>query len=133
MQHRAIETISDELLADALARAPNDHYVVWTGGAYKAQAGSLRSEGLKVITEAGTPVKLREVLRRAARIDGHKGYNPDTLRSGIRLHQGAKPAVYLLVERGLDGKFRAVTNIPDPSHGTNAIPAGTILDFDHLR
>src|SRR5688572_17460836 len=98
-----MEAIGEAKLREALSRVPEDHYVIWTGHSYRALQNSLRSKALARITEVGKPISLKEVIRRAARIDGLTGLDPDTVRSGIRLHQGAKPAAYLLVRRDVSG------------------------------
>jgi hypothetical protein len=87
-----------------------------------------------------TPVAVRDLLERAARAEGDRGYDPATVRAGVRRHQGSKPAVYLLLERGGDGSFRAVTDIPEPEGfgradlaGDLVLPAATIPGSRVLR
>jgi hypothetical protein len=122
-----MELISDAVLAEALSRVPDDHYVVWTGHTYRVLDKSLRSRALARVTEIGKPVPVREVIRRAARIDGALGYDPDTVRSGIRLHQGSKPSVYLFVRREPNGEFVAVTRIPFCGPALRHIREGEVI------
>ncbi|WP_206030190.1 uracil-DNA glycosylase [Roseomonas sp. AR75] len=124
---RGLEFIADGVLSEAISRAPPDHFVIWTGHAYSSWQTSLRSRALARITEVGEPVPLRELLRRAARIDGDLGFDPDTVRSGLRLHQGAKPAVYLLVERNDAGDYTAVTDIPYAGPAFRRITRGAVV------
>lgn len=124
---RGLEIIRNRDLADAISRTPPDHYVIWTGHTYSSWQVSLRSRALAQIREVGVPVALRELLRRAARIEGDLGLDPATVRSGIRLHQGAKPAVYLLVERHGAGDYLAVTDIPYAGPAFRRISKGAVV------
>jgi hypothetical protein len=107
-----MEPISASTLRAAQARLPKDHFVIWTGDYYNNRKNSLRSEALRLITEVAQAVPLAKLLERAARVNGPVGYHPDEVRSGLRRHQGAKPAVYLEVWRDSSGDYRAVTEIP---------------------
>ena len=49
------------------------------------------------------------------------------MRSCIRSHQGAKPAVLLLVERRSSGDFVAVTDIPHAGAPRQSVRAGEVL------
>jgi hypothetical protein len=122
-----METISAGVLAEAISRAPSDQYVIWTGHEYGSWQRSLRSRALAEIKKVARPVALRELLRRAARIDGELGFNPDTVRSGLRLHQGAKPAVYLLVEQTPVGDYVAVTTVPFAGPAFRRIEKGAVV------
>jgi predicted metalloprotease with PDZ domain len=124
---RPPERITDRELQAALRRTPATHYVIWTGHHYRNKHGSLRSQAMRHVTEIMQPVAVTEMLRRAARADGEIGFDPATARSGLRLHQGARPAVYLLVERDPVGDFRAVTEIPQAGPLRVRIPAGSVV------
>jgi hypothetical protein len=121
-----LEVIAAGVLAEALRRTPEDHHVIWTGHSYASWQRSLRSRALAEIKECGVPVSLRELLRRAARIDGDRGLDPDTVRAGVRLHQGAKPAVYLLVQRTSAGDYVAVTEIPSAGPDFRRVARGPL-------
>jgi len=123
MRHRRLEPICGAELLEAIARVPLDHHVIWTGEPCAAQAGSMRSRALACITEVGRPVTLRAVLQRAADLEAGVGFNPDAVRSAVRLPQTARPAAYLLVRRTASG-FVAVTDIPFPAGGARRISAG---------
>jgi hypothetical protein len=125
--HRGLEHISEHNLAKVVAGTPANHFIYWTGGSYPKQEGSLRSASLELITEVGNPVPVRELLERAGRIDGARGYDPATVRAGVRQHQGSRPTVYLLLRQTADGGFRAVTDIPEPHGFGRAIVAGDLV------
>ncbi|WP_372624681.1 uracil-DNA glycosylase [Falsiroseomonas sp.] len=124
---RGLEFIVGRVLAEAVKRTPPDHYVIWTGHTYPSWQVSLRSRALAQIREVGVPVPLRELLHRAARIEGELGLDPAIVRSGVRLHQDAKPAVYLLVERNRVGDYTAVTDIPYAGPAFRRIPKGGVV------
>jgi len=126
MRHRRLEPICGAELLEAIARVPLDHHVVWTGAPCASQAGSMRSRALACITEVGRPVTLRVVLQRAADVEAGAGFNPDAVRSAVRLHQAARPAAYLLVRRTAAG-FVAVADIPFPAGGSRRIAAGDLV------
>ncbi len=124
---RGMEFVASGVLAEAISRTSADHYVIWTGHTYPSWQVSLRSRALAQIREVGVPVPLRELLRRAARIEGSLGLDPGTVRSGVRLHQGAKPAVYLLVERNRMGDYTALTDIPYAGPAFRRIAKGAVV------
>ncbi|WP_270937192.1 hypothetical protein [Falsiroseomonas oryzae] len=126
-RHRAMEHVSASTLAEAQRRSAPTHHVIWTGRAYRAQAGSLRSQALARVIEVGQPVPLQTLLARAARVDGDLGFDPATVRSGLVLHQGAKPAVYLLVGRRSSGDFVVVQDIPHAGERGRRIAAGEVV------
>jgi hypothetical protein len=132
VQHRGLEPISERDLIEALSRTPADHHVIWTGESCGAQAGSLRSRALACVQEVGLPVPLRIVLRRAAKLDGDIGLDPLAVRNAVRLHQSARPAVYLLVRRQFSADFVAVADIPFPASGRR-IAAGDVVMDRHGR
>jgi hypothetical protein len=127
MKHRGLEPIAAARLTEALARTPKDHYVVWTGHACVGQPGSLRARALACVQEVATPVPLRTVLQRAAQIEAAGGLDPDSVRNAVRMHQLARPAVCLLVERLAGGDYVAVTDIPTPAGLRGRIGAGEIV------
>jgi hypothetical protein len=132
VQHRGLELISEQDLIEALSRTPADHHVIWTGEVCGGQAGSLRSRALACIREVGVPVPLRVIQRRAAKLDGDMGLDPLAVRNAVRLHQAARPAVYLLVRRLFSADFVAVADIPIPASGRR-ISAGDVVMDRHGR
>lgn len=127
MRHRALERLTEAAVTEAIARTPIDHYVIWDGSACAAQKGSLRSRALSLIDEAWTPLPLRVLIQRAARLSETGGLDPDTVRSAVRLHQTAKPAAYLLVRKTVSGDYLAVTDIPWPGPCGQPLRAGDIV------
>lgn len=127
MKHRGLEPIGAARLTEALARTPKEHYVVWTGHPCAGQAGSLRARALGCISEVAAPVPLRTVLQRAANLGVEGGLDPDSVRNAIRMHQLARPAVCLLVERLASGDYVAVTDVPTPSGMRSRLAAGEIV------
>jgi hypothetical protein len=119
-----LKHLSDAVLTDALARAPSDHFVIWNGRPCPAQTGSIRSRALALVAEVWEPVPLRVLLTRAARLSGQAGLDPDTVRSAVRMHQGASHASYFLVRRTLSGDYLAVADVPCPSSGSRRLSAG---------
>jgi hypothetical protein len=94
-------------------------FVYYTGGVYRRRPSSGRSVALATITEKGKPLPLRTLLERAAKAGPNgTGYSPDLVRSGLFLHQGAKPAVYYVLAKGEDGAYRAVKPINATDGGT---------------
>jgi hypothetical protein len=122
-----LKHLPEDKLDQALARAPADHYVIWTGSPCPAQPGSIRSQALGLIVEIWEPVPLRILLRRAARLSGASGLDPDTVRSAVRMHQSASHAAYLLVRRGPSGDYVAVVDVVYPGSGRRRLLAGDIV------
>ena len=127
MRPRTMEVISPALHSESLARTPLEQYVIWTGREAAGQRGSLRLRAFACIREVGQPVSLRTLIQRAARLDGLCGLDPDAVRSGVRLHQIAKPAVLFLAERRASGEFVAVADIPYAGAMDRRILAGEVL------
>lgn len=127
MKHRGLETICGQKLTEELARTPMDHYVVWTGYPGDIQPGSLRARALACVEEVGEPVPLRGLIMRAARLEPTGGLDPERVRSAVRLHQCARRAVYLLLERRTSNDYVAVTDIPWPAGATGPIAAGDVV------
>lgn len=99
-------------LDEALARTPWEHHVLWTGAAGSFRRGSLASRCLSVLDAPGEPVRLRWLMQRAAEREPAVADAPGAVRDALRMHQKAKPAVYLLLERAACGTFHAVCDIP---------------------
>lgn len=131
--YRKPEVIPEGKLSEVLARIETRGlYVLSTGGRNGARSASLRSRALATISEVGVPVPLAELLRRAARAVGpEEGFDPATVRGGLFLAAGAKPAVYLAVERDGDGNYRAAKDIPTPDPAFfgagKSFPRGSIV------
>lgn len=123
----ALKDLPEPELADALARTPADHYVIWNGRPCPMQPGSIRSQALALVDTAWIPVPLRAVQRQAARLCGQSGLDPDTVRSAVRMHQSAGHASYFLVRRTLSGDYVAVTDVPYPSSGSRRLRAGELV------
>ena len=116
---RKPEMITDESLNGYLDRsglsADNANaYIMWTGGEYKRRQASARSQALYALNVKNKPVSLADWLREAARVkdaENQIGFDPGVVRSGLFLHQGAKPCVYLALERRADGSFVAARDV----------------------
>jgi len=115
----------DSVVAAAIARTPQDLFVVWTGEAYRAKADSLFSRTLSLVSEVWTPVPLRALVLRAAEHDPM--LRGPAIRDIVRQHQGAKPCAYLLLRRTPEGGYCAVTRIPWPPWGGPPIHEGALL------
>ena len=63
----------------------------------------------------------------AARWSAEGGLDPDTVRNAIRMHQSARPAVYLLVKLGPLRDFTAVADIPWPASWPHPLRAGDLV------
>lgn len=120
--------ISQELVAQkSKTMALENLFVVWTGNPYKARRQSARSNSLRTISEKMTPVPVSELLKRAATCMGTTGFSPDVVRAGLFLHQGAKPAVYLAVEKREDGAFVAAASAPFADGFANGLKKGDVV------
>lgn len=124
MKYRELERISEQALTEAVARAPIDLFVIWTGVDAQGADESFRLRALRCITEVDEPVPLRVLMRRAARIAGEEGMHPDHVRSAVRSHQRARPACYLLCRRVGSGAYVAVTDIPFPALRSRSLRTG---------
>jgi hypothetical protein len=87
----------------------------------------MRSRALACVQEIGVPVSLRVVMTRAARISDELGFDPDAVRSAVRMCQMARPAVYLLVSRLFSNDFVAVADIPYPAGCSGRIASGEVV------
>jgi len=124
---RGLQRIEATRLTEALARTPAEHHVIWTGHPPGVRDGSMRSRALACIQEVGVPVSLRVVMTRAARISDELGFDPDAVRSAVRMYQIARPAVYLLVRRLYSNDFVAVADIPYPAGCSGRIASGELV------
>lgn len=120
----ALKDLADEELANAVARTPVDYYVIWNGRACPIQLGSVRSRTLELIEVAWEPASLRMLVRRAARLSGRLGLDPDRVRNAVLAHQRAGCSSYFLVRRTLAGDYVAVVDVPFPSTGSGPLRAG---------
>lgn len=114
-RHRTTEALSELEITRAIARTPQDHFVIWTGDIVGGQGGSLRSRALGLVQEVWRPVALRVLLLRAVEIEPGAGLHPDTVRNAVRMHQCARPTAYLLARRTLAGDYLAVADVPYPA------------------
>ena len=115
------ERVPPTVLMQGIGATPIDHFVLWTGGVYDAKAGSRCSRALSLITEVWTPVPLRELLIRAAKIEGEAGFPPDAVREAVRQQQRVNGACYLWVRRIASGDYVAICDIPSPAHQVEPI------------
>jgi len=109
---QGLKVISQSVLSEALGRTPLDQYVIWTGAAACGRSNSVRARAMACVHEIGVPVSLRTLMQRAARLEGEMGLDPDVVRSAVRQHQFAQPAVVFLVRKTPSGDYVAVTDIP---------------------
>jgi hypothetical protein len=119
--------VTAEALAHGVGATPMDQYLIWDGRRYDSRPGSRCSRALSLITEVGTPVALRELVLRAARIEGDYGFRPEAVRSAVRQHQAAVGACYLLVRRTSSGDYVSVTDVPFPATGHKSFRAGHVI------
>lgn len=134
---RGPERITDEALRNfgqrsGLSADNANLYIMWTGGEYRRRQASARSNALYALKVQDKPVRLMDWLRDAARVkdaENEMGYDPGVVRSGLFLHQGAKPCVYMALERRADGSFVAARDIPrpDPRLGYAEIKKGQVI------
>lgn len=115
------------MLADALARTPADHFLIWNGRFYAGRPGSIRTLALGLVAEAWEPLPLRVLVSRAARMWGKSGLDPDAVRDAVRLHQKASNASYFLVRRLRTGDYVAVVDVPFPSSGSRPLREGDVV------
>lgn len=124
---RGLDPISPAALAQGVGATPLDHYVIWTGGRHEGRPSSLCSRALALITEAWTPIPLRELVLRAGRLEGDAGIRPEAVRNAVRQHQRARDACYLLVRRTMSGDFVNVTDVPTPALQRRPLAAGEVV------
>ena len=126
-QSIVFDDLSDDALADAIARTPAGHFVIWNGRPCPIQPGSIRSRTLELIDTEWEPMSLRTLVRRAARLSGRCGLDPDRVRNAVLAHQRAGCASYLHVRQTLAGDFVAVVGVPYPSSGSGPLRAGELV------
>jgi hypothetical protein len=126
-RRRFFSRISPAELADGIRRTPLDHFVIWTGDTPQVQPNSRIGRALACIDAPGVPVSLRELVQRAARMEGEYGVTPDAVRNAVRQHQMAQAAVLLLLARRPCGDLVAVTDIPFASGGLRRVRAGDVV------
>lgn len=114
-------------LARGVAATPLDQFVIWDGATYEGKPGSRSSAAFALVTEAWRPISMRDLVVRAARLDGERGIRPDATRDAIRQHQGARGASYLWVRRNATGEYVLVNDVPFPSAGGRPMAAGTMV------
>lgn len=122
---RRPETVNPEAVR-YVGEATEGLFVYYLGGTYGRRRASLRSNALATVTEVKKPVPVSEVVRRASNLGDGLGYDPKTVLSGIKLHQGAKPAVYILVEKDVEGNLVAYKDVPFPGEG-RPLRAGAVV------
>lgn len=122
-----LKFISPAALSAALGRTPLDQFVIWTGRTACGSPESVRGRAMACIEEVGVPVSLRTLMQRAARLDGEVGLDPDVVRSAVRQHQCAQPAVVFLVRRLPCGDYVAVTDIPFAGALNQRVEAGGLI------
>lgn len=122
-----LKSMPDHALADALARMPIDQFVIWNGRPCPGQPGSIRSQSLQLVDEIWTPVSLRVLIQRAARLSGLYGLDPDAVRSAVRMHQASGSASYFLTRRTALGDYVAVADVPNPSGCEGRLCPGDVI------
>lgn len=130
----ALFVVPEEELVEALARTPLDQHLIWNGRPRPAgRPYSVLTQALSCIEEVWTPVPLRVLLRRAARLSGAQGLQPEAVRKALWSHQNATPASYFLVRAAANGDYLAVTDVPRPSSWPAPIRAGDVVMNAHAR
>jgi hypothetical protein len=128
---RRPEAISAEALANAKARyGESGRYIYWTGEGYNARKESLRSNSLKALAVAKAPVPLSEWIELAAKVvdaDLGIGYDPASVRAGLYLHRGSKPAVYFELKKRADGAYVSVNDVPNAAGFPKGLKPGDVV------
>jgi len=119
--------ISDQELLENLARTPLDQFLIWNGRPRGGRPTSVLTQALAFVDAAWSPMPLRVLLQRTARLSGLHGLSPDAVKKGIWSHQAATPASYFLVRERSRGEYVAVTDIPRPSSWFEPIRAGDLV------
>lgn len=122
-----LEFVGAAVMSKGIAATPLDHFVIWDGTAYDGRPGSRTTLALSLVTEPWRPVSLREVIIRAAKLDGDWGLTPDTVRNAFRQHQRARGAGYLWVRRTPGGDYVLVTDVPFPASRQRPHSAGAVV------
>lgn len=128
---RRPEEVSAEALKNAKARYEDSgRFIYWTGSGYNARRESLRSNSLKALPVAKEPVALSEWIEKAARVvDAEKGigYDPASVRAGLYLHRGSKPAVYFELKKRADGAYVSVNDVPNADGFPKGLKPGDVV------
>lgn len=119
--------VPEHELVEAVARTPLDQYIIWNGRPRAGRPNSVLTQALACIEEVWTPVPLRMLLRRAARLSGVHGLEPEAVRKALWGHQSANPTSYFLVRQRPQGEYVAVTDVPRPSSWPTPVNAGDIV------
>jgi hypothetical protein len=128
---RRPEAVSEEALKNAKARyEESGRYIYWTGNGYNARRESLRSNSLKALPVAKSPVPLSEWIEKAARVvDAEKGigYDPASVRAGLYLHRDSKPAVYFELKKNAAGAYISVNAVPNADGFPKGLKPGDVV------
>lgn len=119
--------ISDRELLECLARTPLDQFLIWNGRPRAGRPNSVLSQALAFVDEIWTPVPLRILLQRTARLAGLHGLSPEAVKKGLWSHQAATPTSYFLVRERTRGEYVAVTDVPRPSSWFEPLCAGDVV------
>lgn len=122
-----LEFVGAPAVSKGIAATPLDHFVIWDGTTYDGRPGSRSALALSLVPEPWRPVSLRELIIRAAKLDGDWGLLPDTVRNAARQHQRARGAGYLWVRRTAAGDYVLVTDVPFPASRQRPMPAGALV------
>lgn len=122
-----LEFVGATVMSKGIAATPLDQFVIWDGTPYDGRPGSRTSLALSLVAEAWRPVSVRELIVRAAKLDGDWGLSPDTVRNAARQHQRARGAVYLWVRRTAAGDYVLMTDLPFPASRQRPMAAGTVV------
>jgi len=110
-----------------LANLDEDLVVYYTGGKYHRRKASGRSASLNTVSEKRKPVPIRTYAQRCFTAAGNgRGFDTSISFGGLRLHQGAKPACYLLL-RKTEAGYVAETNIPTPDGFKGSFKEGDLV------
>jgi hypothetical protein len=110
-----LDRVTPATITRGIAATPMNEFVLWTGDSYSSKAGSRTAQILGLVNEAWKPVALRDLILRAARIDGELGFTPEAVRDAIRQHQRARGCCYLWVRGSRGSGFVLVTNVSYPA------------------
>lgn len=122
-----LEFVGAAAMSKGIAATPLDHFVIWDGTPYDGRPGSRTTLALRLVAEPWKPVSLREVIIRAAKLDGDWGLSPDTVRNAFRQHQRARGSGYLWVRRTPAGDYVLITDVPFSASRQRPTPAGAVV------
>jgi hypothetical protein len=128
---RRPETISEDARKAAKARyGESGRFIYWTGEAYNARRESLRSNSLKALAVSKAPVPLADWIDLAAKVVDSElgiGYDPASVRAGLYLHRGSKPAVYFELKRRDDGAYVSANEVPYAQGYPKGLKTGDVV------